>query len=303
MSLLPLGESITLRQLRYFIAVADARSFSGASRSLFVSQPTLTVAMQKLSHDLGVTLLTQGEGGQELTEAGRILYDEGMRILDAVTELESTLRASTRGEHSTLKVGFTHLFTMQFMPQILQFIQTHPNTEVTFVQGGSKNLQLRVANEQLDFALVSFPQFHASLTLEELRTTVRDYDVCVVMREDHPLAGRDDLTWADLAGHELSSLNHDYVLFNVLHEEANREGFTPKIVFTNDNESVLLTSVRQMNTLCVLPEAVFHHTPQPGLTCVTLAGRHSNFPIAVATRRGSVMSSDMADFIECIHRN
>ncbi|MDO5722748.1 MAG: LysR family transcriptional regulator [Actinomycetaceae bacterium] len=303
MAQLPLGENITLRQLRYFIAVVDARSISRAARSLFVSQPTLTVAMKKLSHDLGTRLLTATDQGYELTQTGRILYDEGVRILDAVAELEETIAARSREENKTLKVGLTHLFTMQFMPQILEFINTHPHTEVTFVQGGSRYLQARVENGELDFALVSFPQFYPSLAMEELRTTVRSYEVCAVMRTDHPLSRQKHITWADLNGHKISSLGEDYVLYHVLQNECKREGFTPEIVFTNDSETVLQTSVKEMNSVTLLPRAFGLSAGQEGLEWVPMRGRHTSFPIAVATRRGEDLTPDMADFISCIQQN
>lgn len=303
MAQLSLGERITLRQLRYFIAVADARSFSGASRSLFVSQPTLTVAMQKLSHDLGTTLLLPTEQGYELTETGRVLYDEGVRILTALAQLEDTIRDHARGDQQRLKVGLTHLFTMEFMPQILDFINTHPKTEVTFVQGGSRDLQGRVVKEDLDFAVVSFPQFYPSLAMEELRTTVRAYEVCTVMRPDHPLAGRESVQWADLAHCKISTLGEGYVLYHVLHEAAQREGFTPDIVFTNDSEAVLQSSVEQLGSVTILPRAFGKQAAQGGLTWVPMTGRQSSFPIAIATRRGEPVSREMVDFMNCIQQN
>lgn len=303
MAHLSLGELLTLRQLRYFVAVADARSFSGAARSLFVSQPTLTVAMQKLAHDLGTTLLIPTDQGYELTETGRILYDEGVEILSAVTALEEKICRHSRGAQQVLKVGLTHLFSMQFMPQILEFINTHPQTEVTFVQGGSCYLQGRVANGDLDFAVVSFPQFYPSLSMEELRTTVRGYDVCAVMRKDHPLADRTSLRWADLADCRFSSLGEGYVLYHVLHDEAQREGFSAEVVFTNDSEVVLQRSVQELGSVTLLPRAFGQQAAGDGLVWIPMQGRHTYIPIAIATRRGVNMSREVVDFMACIQQN
>ena len=70
-----------MRQLRYFVAVAEEGNFSAASRSLFVSQPPITRQIQQLEAELGVRLFERTRKGAVLTPAGRAFLDEARQIL------------------------------------------------------------------------------------------------------------------------------------------------------------------------------------------------------------------------------
>lgn len=292
------ADTLTLRQLRYFVAVATEKSYSKASRALFVSQPTLSVAMQKLAAHLDTTLFETGDG-LELTDTGRILFDEAVRILTAVRDVEQTIRTHGKPTSVRLKVGLTHVFTMRYMPQIVEYINENPGVEVTFVQGGSRGLQQRLAEGELDVAIVSHPDVHPDVQICVLGD--EDFRLCAVVRPDHRLAGCQAVQWAQLEGEPLSFLTKDYVLRDVLEYEAAQAGFVPDVVFTNDNDVVLLESVAQLGSVSVLPEQCRLRAPESELKWVPFKGSNSSFQVALAWRRGEV-SQEVDAFCKTILR-
>src|SRR5699024_12644382 len=88
-----------LRQLKYFVTIAESKSYSTAAKSLFVTQPTLSWNIQKLEEELNDRLFFQSNQGVKLTEAGELLYEEGQKILASVESVVEKIqigRASCR---------------------------------------------------------------------------------------------------------------------------------------------------------------------------------------------------------------
>lgn len=290
-----------LRQLRYFLAVADAGSLAQAARNLFVTQPTLTVALKKLEQDLHAPLFRHGsESRYELTAAGKLLYAEGGEIVAQLESLEDRIRALDSEPRHSIRVGLTVLFAMQFMRQISTFIATHRNVEVTLVQGGSRELQHELAQGNLDVGLLSFPIVDKDIVIEPLPVGAGSYAVSVVMRDDNALAGRDSVGFADLRHQSFCSLSEKYVLGNMLPARCSAAGFEPHVVFTNDNWEVLLTSVAELGSVCLLPAAFEELTTLEHLAWVPLQDKANSFAIGVATHRTRDRSVAVDDFIAAI---
>ena len=87
---------VDLRQLRYFVAVAEARGFRSASRALFVAQPALSSALQQLEGELGVELLHRTARGVALTDAGREFLTHAHSILRQTDEATAAMRECAR---------------------------------------------------------------------------------------------------------------------------------------------------------------------------------------------------------------
>lgn len=291
-----------LRQLKYFIAVAEARSFTTAAKSLLVTQPTLTMAVQKLEAELESKLFHRGEQGNRLTETGQLLYDEGKPLLAGLEELSDRVRAWGTEERETIRVGLTVLFSMQLMQRIARFISTHRNVEVTLVQDGSHALQRRLAAGEIDLGVLSFPKYERDIVIDPLSGEMAGYDVAVVMRADNPLAQRESVAFADLAGQQFSSFGENFVLGRILPERMRSAGLEADVVFTNDDWEVLLTSVDNLGTLTLLPTGFERFSTHEGLAWVPLDDRANHFAVGIATRQGADHSPAVEEMIDALRR-
>ena len=109
-----------LRQIRYFVAVAEEQNFGAAARRLHISQPPISRQIQQLEHELKVTLFRRTRKGVELTAAGESFLEDARRILSDTKRASERTRAAHRGEIGQLDVAFFGSTVYRIVPELLR---------------------------------------------------------------------------------------------------------------------------------------------------------------------------------------
>ncbi|EHI69702.1 transcriptional regulator, LysR family [Streptococcus ictaluri 707-05] len=242
-----------IRQLTYFIAVAETKNYSRAAKSLFVTQPTLSQTIKKLEVELNTLLFKQSGRQILLTEAGEILYEKGQVLVDDFNQIVSDIQQLNQEKKEIIRVGLTSLFAIQFMKQISTFMATHSNVEVSLIQDGSRKLQELLSQGEIDIGLLSFPSIRKDITIEPLQTSTQGYKVSIVLPKSHQLAKQPFLKLSDLKGFKIASLNDHYMLGEMLPRKCRALGFEPEIVFKHNDWEVLLHSLHDLMAVTILP--------------------------------------------------
>lgn len=112
-----------LRQLRYFVAVAEERSFGRAARRLRLSQPPLSIQIKGLEEELGVRLLERSTRRVALTDAGRAFLEKAREILDGVEEARAEASGAEAGLRGRLAVGFISSATLSLLPSAIRLFR------------------------------------------------------------------------------------------------------------------------------------------------------------------------------------
>jgi DNA-binding transcriptional LysR family regulator len=182
-----------LRLLRSFVAVAEAGSLTRAAAELHIAQQSLSQQMTTLEAQLGVTLLERSSRGVALTDAGAVLLREARAVL---TRAERAVEAVREGARDTLRVGFLGTVANDFMPPVVRaFAARHPGATLEAEDMPIAALVAGLREGRLDAAL-SRPPLVGDLATE----VVLREPVAAVLPEGHRLAGRAELTLAELAG-------------------------------------------------------------------------------------------------------
>lgn len=242
-----------IRQLRYFMAIANVRSYSLAAKSLFVTQPTLTWTVQKLESHLNTKLFEISDKGLQLTKSGKLLYERGSKIVEEFDELEELIRNQKNTIKGSLRIGTTVISVIRHMKKISELISSNPDLDITLVQKGSKRIQEMISCGDLELGLVSFPIYYDNLELISLPTPFPSYDVSVVVSCNSQLASKKAVKLQDLKDEKISLLSEDYVIGNVFYDRCKEAGFAPNIIFQNGNWEVLLENVAIAESVTILP--------------------------------------------------
>ncbi|MEV6555650.1 LysR substrate-binding domain-containing protein [Nocardia sp. NPDC051756] len=184
-----------LRQLRYFVAVAEELHFGQAAERLGIAQPPLSQRIRKLENDLGARLFDRDSRRVELTEAGQILLAESRDLLARWERATSLVGKAHRGEMDALRVGVPPELAGRVLAAILTAFESR-EVRVDLQELTTAEQVRLLADRQLDAGLLQHPVDVVGL---ELGPAV-DTPVGVVLPRDSPLAVRASLTLADLAG-------------------------------------------------------------------------------------------------------
>ena len=159
---------ITLRQLRYFAAVVEQRSFSRAADSIFVSQPALSHQIRELEDHLGSPLLERESRGIVLTPLGRQIHTQSLRVLDEVMVLETMGKRYDEGPFKPI-VGIISTLAPYLLTGLLERIAAKsPRVELEVVEARGQELVSDLLAGHLDAAILSLPVGLMELTERKL---------------------------------------------------------------------------------------------------------------------------------------
>lgn len=165
-----------LRQLRYFVAVAEERSVTRAAARLHLTQPPLSAQIARLEHELGVPLLVRHRRGVDLTDAGRLLVEHARSVLADVDAAVESVRRTGQGHSGRLTLAFVPATAWSVLPGLLRgFRSVRPEVELRFLEGGSDAVAEHVRDRRADLGLLHLPPGGAGAG--------PDLDVAVVRRE------------------------------------------------------------------------------------------------------------------------
>lgn len=187
-----------LRQLRYFIAVAEELHFGRAAERLRIAQPALSQRIRKLETDLGARLLDRDSRRVALTEAGQIFLVEARDLIARWERARSLVGKAHRGEIDALRVGVPPELAGRVLAAILTAFESR-EVRVDLQELTTAEQVGLLADRQLDAGLLQYPVDVVGLESGPAVET----PLGVVLPRDSPLAARAALTLADLAGHGL----------------------------------------------------------------------------------------------------
>ncbi|MBQ5965443.1 LysR family transcriptional regulator [Massilia sp. ZL223] len=202
--------SIDLKQLKYFLAVAEEKSFSRAAERLHISQPPLSQQIMKLESELGVRLFTRTTRSFELTVAGKALMVEAAELLTKMRMTIDTIRQIDRGEVGRLRVGIVGSAMWGPIPSMLeQFQSQFPRVTWTIHELGPNDQWEALRNRQIDVGFWREPRIEPEVLKQaNLRQDLCfPENVCVAMNEKHPLASQDAIELIDIANEPMLTLH------------------------------------------------------------------------------------------------
>lgn len=286
-----------IKQINYFVSIVEHGSFSNAARSLFITQPTLSQAIKKMEAELGTSLFLQHNNGITLSSSGKLLYEEGKQILQQFEALTHKLKNLNQPPKENIRIGLPTLFAMEFMPILSKYMLSHPNVELTMVQGGSFELQQQLALGKIHLGILSFPKYESSITITPIQHHFCGYHANIVMAADHPLAHCTELSFEDIRNCTFSTLSENFMLGKLLHDRARAFCFSPNIVYTDDNWEVVLASVKALHSVCIMAQEYRPYYSDQSLCWKKLVDKKAFFPIGIAYASTATRSQTMEELI------
>ncbi|MBP1154278.1 MULTISPECIES: LysR family transcriptional regulator [unclassified Paenibacillus] len=184
-----------LRQLQYFLTVAEELNFSRAAERLQITQPPLSLQIQNLERELGFPLFYRTNRHVELTDAGKVFADEVRKMLDYLSRAVENAKRTHHGEIGKLTVGFVGSATYDILPVVLrEFRSLYPNVQVHLIELPTPKQIEALREDEIDVGVLR-PPVHD----EEIHTEIVSSVPCVLaVPKQHPLVHSKNISLGNL---------------------------------------------------------------------------------------------------------
>jgi DNA-binding transcriptional LysR family regulator len=276
---------VTLKQLVYFLAVADTGRFVQAAAEVRIAQPTLSRQVQSLEDDLGETLFTRGRDHVTLTAAGETLLPLARRIVADVETARLEIAELAGLRRGRLRVGATPSLCVGVLADVLAvFHESYPGISLQIREGGSQDLVAALEDGQLDLALVIHGRDRTAPPARPGGSTAADVPLRLtpVLREELVAisaaggqAGLDEALGdhagiVELARHPLVVNRPGYELREAVLSACAAAGVTPRIAVEGGEMDAVLRMVERGLGVAIVPSLVL--TGRHGLHITRLDG-------------------------------
>ena len=289
----------SLKQLSYLVALAKQLNFTRAAESCFVGQSTLSAGLKELEDGLGIRLVERDRQNVSLTAAGVGVLERARVILAASEDLVEYANVLSKPMTATIRLGVIPTIAPFLLPTVLPDIRKRfPNLKITLREDLTKNLLARLADHQLDFALIALPYDVSGLLVKELFND----EFWLVAREDDPALKGKEVTLPAKMADRLLLLEEGHCLrdhslqackkSNILHVE----GMEATSLLT------LLQMVESGFGIALLPEMAIKGglLDNTALVARPLGAPAPKRVIALVARTSTARAEEFAALSECI---
>ncbi len=215
---------MTLNELRFIVAVAQERNFRRAAERSFISQPALSLAIQKLEDELGVKIFERGRGEITITPAGLAIVEQAQRVLEEAERIREIAAQGKNQLTSPLRIGIIYSVGPYLLPELISELKTvAPHMPLVVEENITANLEAGLRNGRLDVIIIALPFGDAGILTHPLY----DESFEVVVSNDHRWAARRSVEARELAGEKVLLLDSGHCFSNQVAEacpEINRKG-------------------------------------------------------------------------------
>ena len=206
---------MTLNELRFIVAVAQERNFRRAAEKSFISQPALSLAIQKLEVELGLKIFERGKSEITVTAIGSAIVEQAMRVLE---EAERIREIAIEGENqlaSPLRIGIIHSVGPYLLPELIPALKkVAPGMALEIEENITANLDVLLRNGKLDVIIIALPFADSGM----LTHSLYDEPFEIVVHVDHHWANRRSVKAQELAEEKVLLLNSGHCFSNQVAE-------------------------------------------------------------------------------------
>jgi len=277
-----------LRQLRYFVAVAERLHFGRAAEALHISQPPLSRAIRALEDELGMPLFQRTRRRVELTPQGARLLEEARRVTGQLERTVHELRAMATGGHGRLRIGFVSLADYGVLPGLLKaYKNAQPGVRLALREMLSPEQAAALAAGELDFGLL-LPPVAGAARLEHLIVQRERFVLALPTR--HRLAARGGkLQLREMTGEPFVTIPRQIAprLYDIVAQLAAQAGISLNVAQEAIQMQTVVSLVSSGLGAAVVPASVAN-LGRRGVVYRELADRHPRLDLWLAWRRGAL---------------
>jgi molybdate transport repressor ModE-like protein len=291
----------SIRQIRYFIAVANMGQVSRAAMELNVSQSAVTTAVKHLEEIVGAPLFNRHAGGVALTYEGNIFLDHARRIMAAVDEAVRSPRRLRDDVSGTLRLAMTYTVAGYFLPPFIErFARAFPSVALQLTEAPRSAIEDGLVSGTFDLAvmLTSNIMDQEGLAYETLLQSRRR----LWLSSQHPLLEQPSVSLSDVASEPYIMLTVDEAS-NTAQRYWNRTSYRPKTIFRTSSVEAVRSMVANGMGVTILSDMVYRPWSLDGrrVEVISLADRIPTMDVGLAWAANVEQNTAVSAFREFMH--
>jgi LysR family transcriptional regulator, hydrogen peroxide-inducible genes activator len=242
---------MTLTELRYVVAVADARHFGRAAERCHVSQPSLSASVAKLEQELGVRIFERGKRGASLTPAGEEVVAQARKALEEAARVKAVAQQGRNPLKGVLRLGVIHTIAPYVLPELVAALsKAAPQMPLDIEENTTASLDRMLRAGELDAVLLALPYEAPGIEVEALY----DEPFKVAVPRGHALARRKSIAAGELDTGELLLLPSGHCLRDQVLEACREFSRPPPPGRQGNSLETLRSMVASGSGITVLPQ-------------------------------------------------
>ncbi len=289
--------AFTLRQIQYFVAVAEQGSVTRAAQNLSISQSSITEALKELENDLGVVLFERHPRGLSITHNGHQFLRHATKILATVSDARTSFSGQQNVPTGTLNLGVTSLVAGYVLSDLLaRYRRACPGVEVSAIEDNGSYVEHLLVGGELDVAVMVISNLRDRMALQAEILETSPYRLWLPM--GHPLVSADIISVADIAREPLIMLTVDEIEENT-GKLLTALGARPHVAFRTRSVEAVRSLVATGAGVALLPDLVYRPWSLEGdrIESRDVSGSLPVVQVGMVWRKGSSLPQAARDFV------
>ncbi|MGO7905893.1 LysR family transcriptional regulator [Rhizobium leguminosarum] len=289
--------AFTLRQVQFFVAVAEQGSVTRAAQNLSISQSSVTEALKELETDLGVELFERHPRGLTITHSGHQFLRHATKILASVSDARTSFSDQQSALSGTLNIGVTSLVAGYVLSDLLaRYRRACPGIEVSAIEDNGGYLEHLLVGGELDVAVMVISNLRDRMALQAEILETSPYRLWLPM--GHPLVSADIISVADIAREPLIMLTVDEIEENT-GKLLSALGARPHVAFRTRSVEAVRSLVATGAGVALLPDLVYRPWSLEGdrIESRDVSGSLPVVQVGMVWRKGSSLPQAARDFV------
>jgi LysR family cyn operon transcriptional activator len=286
-------EPLDIRHLRYFLAVAEAGSFSRAADRLGISQPSISQQMRDLEAGLRVPLFQRRGKRILLTPRGLIFQEHARALLHQLENFLQDLNSDPGELRGALRLGVIPVLNVPLVPQLLgAFAADHPVISVTVEEISSTEIETALEEGRMDVGLGFLTRHSPNLRYERLRTD----EFALVVAQNHPWVNRRVVDFSELHQQRVLQLPDTFVMRRMTDEICRKHQVRLHVIAEINAIETLLRSLRPLRAATLMPKIALRGRENLKLRAIRLHGKNLGVDIGLLRLSDSAANTAVAAF-------
>lgn len=285
------------RDIQSLILVVENQSFTKAAEKSHLSQPSLSKAVKRLEEELEVELIDRSSRYLCLTDAGKIVYEQGVKAINIINNIPTSLNELKDLVTGQIRIGIPPLIGTLFFPEIAKaFHKLYPNVKLDLVEVGAKVVERLVESEEVDVGLVVLP-------VDEGKFNIYPYiidDFLLYVHHEHRLSHKKAIAIKSLEKERFILFPKHFTIHSYIINACKDAGFTPTVSYESSQWDLILELVGSNMGVALMPKCIFQKQSNPNICVIRLEEPSLIWRLGIITKKGSYHSFALQKFLDMI---